>query len=464
MKSPADQNSVTLRRRLLTLLLLPLTLLLIVSLAADYRIAYGPANEAYDHALGDDAVALAGRVRFQDGRLQVDLPAAAEEVLRTDHSDKEFLSIYGPDGIFLAGDPDLRADPPQAGHNPRLTDAEFRARKVRKASYRVLAANGEVTITVAETTRKRELAGSKILAGMMVPNILLIFATLALVYVGIRRGLAPLTLLSEKISQRAAHDLSPLPAGNVPGEAEPLIKAMDGLIEDLRSAAIAQQAFLANAAHQMKTPLAGLQTQLELHVAELPDAYRGRGVRLLEATRRLGHLTHQLLALARSAPDADVSQAKQAVDLGKLLESNASVWFDFALAREIDLGFETAPVVIPGSAWLLAELIANLIDNALNYTPPGGKVTARCGYDNEGMPYLEVEDDGPGIPPAERERIFERFYRTEGTSGQGTGLGLAIVKEVAERHGANISVNSATAQGGTRFRVSFPASVPKIAS
>ena len=266
-----EQSSVTLRRRLLSVLLLLLTLLLIVSLAADYRIAFEPADEAYDHALADDAYALGGRVRFQDGRLQVDLPAAAEAVLRTDHIDQEFLSIYAPGDVLLAGDADLRAAPALAGHNPRLVDAEFRGRKIRKASYRMLSAGGEVTITVAETTRKRERAGSKILAGMMVPNILLICATLALVYVGVRRGLAPLTTLGEQISQRAAHDLSPLPAGNVPGEAEPLIKAMDGLLDDLRSAATAQQAFLANAAHQMKTPLAGLQSQLELHVAELPE-------------------------------------------------------------------------------------------------------------------------------------------------------------------------------------------------
>lgn len=451
----AEHPPGTLRRRLLVLLSAPLTLMLVISLIADYRIAFEPAAEAYDHALTDDVVALAGRIRFLDGKLQVDLPAAAEAVLRTDRNDEEYLSIYGPGDRPLAGDVDLHPDPRLLGVNPRIGDGEFRGHKIRKASYRIDTAGGEVAITVAETTHKRERAGAKILAGMMLPNILMLFAALAIVYVGVRRGLAPLLQLSEQIGRRAPHDLAPLPRSEVPAEAEPLITAMDGLLGDLRSAAMAQQAFLANAAHQLKTPLAGLQTQLELHAAELPEDYRKRAERLLDATRRLGHLTHQLLALARSGPDADISQEKRPVDLGRLLESSASGWFDLALARNIDLGFEAEPVWVNGSEWLLRELLANLIDNALHYTPAGGKVTARCDCDATGRPYVEVEDNGPGIPAAERERIFERFYRAEDSPGQGTGLGLAIVKEVAERHGARIDVHGANPEGGTRFRITF---------
>jgi two-component system sensor histidine kinase TctE len=452
---PPERRPGTLRRRLLVLLLLPLSSLLVVSLVADYRIAFSPAAEAYDHALADDAVALAGRIRFLDAHLQVDLPAAAEAVLRTDRSDQEFLAIRGPNDELLAGDADLFPDPPQLGRNPILSDVRFRQQKIRKATYRIITAAGPVAVTVAETTHKREKAGSKILAGMILPNVLLIIATLALVYLGVRRGLAPLTGLSEEIARRQPHDLSPLPKGDVPAEAEPLIKAMDGLVDDLRSAVTAQQAFLANAAHQLKTPLAGLQTQLELHVEELPGEYRNRAVRLLDATRRLGHLTHQLLALARSVPDANMAHENRPVDLGKLLEAGASAWFDQALRRQIDLGFEAGPAMVKGTAWLLQEMLANLIDNALIYTPAGGQVTARSAIDEKGRPYLEVEDSGPGISPAARERIFERFYRVDGAPGQGTGLGLAIVKEVADRHAATIELGDAPG-GGTRFRVTFP--------
>jgi two-component system, OmpR family, sensor histidine kinase TctE len=451
-----DAPAGTLRRRLLLLLALPLTLLLIFSLAADYHVAFDPADEAYDHALIDDVVALAGGVYIKNAKLQVNLPAETEAVLRSDRSDEEFLSIYGPDGKLLAGDADLRPNPPISGEGIVVSDAEFRGKKIRKASYRITTEAGEVTATVAETTRKRERAGSKILAGMIFPNILLIIATLTLVYIGVRSGLAPLTQLSNEISRREPHDLSPLPNSPVPGEAEPLINAMDVLLEDLRSAAIAQQAFLANAAHQLKTPLASLQTQLELHVQELPGEYQRRASRLLDATHRLGHLTHQLLALARSGPEANLTHEKKPVDLRSLLESNASGWFDMALSKEIDLGFETEKALISGVEWLLRELLGNLIDNALNHTPAGGKVTSRCGTDSDGRVFLEVEDNGPGIPKEERERIFERFYRAAGSPGQGTGLGLAIVKEVAHRHGATILLDNATPNTGTRCRIIFP--------
>ncbi len=445
----------TLRRRLLFLLLLPLTGLLAVSLAIDYKVAFRPAADAYDHALADDAVALAGRVRFQDGRLQVDLPAAAEAVLRTDRSDQEFLSIRGPNDELLTGDADLEPAPAEKGHNPLLSEATFRDKKVRKATYRIETTAGEVAVTVAETTHKRQQTGSQILAAMILPNILLILTVLALVYVGVRKGLAPLDHLSEAINRRAPHDLSPLPRTDVPGEAEPLLRAMDGLIDDLHSAITAQQAFLANAAHQLKTPLASLITQLELHVQELPAEHRKRGGRLLDAGHRLAHLTHQLLALARSGPEANDTHERRAIDLAALLESNASAWYDLALRSNIDLGFETAPASILGSEWLLREMLANLIDNALQYTPAGGKVTARSGVDGRGHPFVEVEDNGPGIPVAERPHIFERFYRPDGAPGQGSGLGLAIVKEVADRHAAAIELHDGEAGSGLRIRVVF---------
>lgn len=445
----------TLRRRLLALLVLPMAALLILSLAFDYRIAFEPAADAYDHALSDDAVALAGRVRYLDSRLQVDLPAAAEAVLRTDRSDEEFLSIYGPTGQLLAGDADLLPEPANRGKNPSLSDGKFRGKKIRKASYRIDTAAGEVVVTVAETTHKRERAGSKILAAMLLPNILLIIGTLSLVYVGVQRGLMPLTQLSEEISKRSPHDLGPLPQRDVPAEAQPLVKAMDGLIEDLRTASAAQQAFLANAAHQLKTPLAGLQTQLELHAQELPAEYANRAQRLLDATRRLGHLTHQLLALARSAPEANLVQEKRPVDLGKLLESCASTWFDQALAHNIDLGFDAAPALIQGSEWMLREMLANLIDNALRYTPDGGTINVRSGMDKN-CAFVEVEDTGPGIPADQQHRIFERFYRINETVSEGSGLGLAIVKEVADRHAARIELKHASSETGTLIRLQFP--------
>ncbi len=209
--------------------------------------------------------------------------------------------------------------------------------------------------------------------------------------------------------------------GDFPAEAQPLIQAMDGLIDDLRSASAAQQAFLANAAHQIKTPLAGLQAQLELHAQELPAEYAPRAQHLLEGSRRLGHLTHQLLALARSGQEANLVQEKRPVDLGQLLEPSASTWFDQAMKHNIDLGFEANPAIVSGSEWMLREMLSNLIDNALRYTQDGGTITVRSGEECN-RPFLEVEDNGPGIPPDKKNLIFERFYRLNESSSEGSGL------------------------------------------
>lgn len=464
----AETSQPTLRRRLLVFLLGPLTLLLVVSLAIDYRIALDPAHAAYDQAMIEDAVALSGRLRAEGGRVLLDLPAAAEAVLRSDSIDQEFFAVYAPNRQLLAGDadlePDARLDDPSSGevNRPQLSSSELRGTRIRKVSLRLDTALGPVTIVVAETMRKREETASTILVAMIAPSVLLIVAALLLVHFGVGRGLMPLIDLSQEIARRSPHDLSPLPHGVVPGEAEPLVRAMSGLIDDLRGVAESQQAFLANAAHQLKTPLAGLQTQLELAAAELPAAHRQRVLQLHDATVRLGYLTHQLLALARSAPEADLAHERHPVDLDQLLLENAGTWYDRALTREIDLGFEAEPACVDGSAWLLRELLANLIDNALQYTPPGGQVTARSGIDLQGHPFVEVEDNGPGIPAEERDRVFERFYRPAGAPGSGTGLGLAIVKEVVDRHGAALLLGEGQAGAvqhagpGTRVRVVFP--------
>lgn len=446
----------TLRKRLVIFLVLPMTALLVISLAIYYRIAFNPADEAYDHAIADDVVALGQRVRLGSKGLEVDLPAAAEAVLRSDSTDQEFFAIYGPEGNLLSGDADLKPDAASPDHPPVFTNSRIHGMKVRKASYSIQLPNGIVTIAVAETTRKRESTGAKILAAMITPNVLLILATLALVNVGVRSGLAPLTRLGGEISRRSPHDLSPLPKEVVPGEAAPLVNAISTLIDDLRVAAQGQQAFLANAAHQLKTPLAGLQTQLELAVAELPESHRQRMVNLRDATFRLGHLAHQLLALARSGTDADISHERRTVALAELARENASTWFDQALNKDIDLGFELEAATTEGSQWLLRELMANLVDNALQYTPASGQVTVRTGTSQEGNPFFEIEDNGPGIPVDERQRIFDRFYRASGTLGAGTGLGLAIVKEVADRHAAEICIADNLPAGGTRIRISFP--------
>lgn len=441
-------------RRLLLFLLGPMALLLVAGVISDYHLAADTANAAFDHSLGDNVAALAAQVRPNGQRLGVDLPREAVNVLRTDLDDEVFFLVRGPDAEALAGDADLPL-PPGGGNGPGYFDADYRLREVRVAFVRMPTTLGAVTVEVAETTAKRDRMARRILLAMIWPNLLLVAATLVLVWIGVRIGLAPLLRLREEIEARSPRDLAPLPESLAPAEARPLVAAINRLLGMLRGASDAQQKFLANAAHQMRTPLAGLQTQLEVAAEELPPEHRERMVQLSQATRRLGHLANQLLALARSAPEAAISHERHPLDLASLVEDAASDFIDAAIARDIDLGFEAEPAPVLGSKWLLRELLANLIDNAIAYTPREGRVTVRSGRDGA-TSFIEVEDNGPGIPPAERERVFERFYRAPGVGGEGCGLGLAIVREIADAHGAAIDIGVPADGRGTRLRVTFP--------
>lgn len=242
-----------------------------------------------------------------------------------------------------------------------------------------------------------------------------------------------------------------------PREVQPMLSRLNQLFGLLREASAAQQRFLADAAHQLRTPLAGLQTQIELATAE--GRFIGRSERLAridEALDRIGHLVSQLLIYARAEPTACASQTFQSVALARLVEQSASIFIDRAIAKGIDLGFEIAPADVQGIPWMLREALGNLIDNALNYTPRGGVVTVRCKA-REGLACIEIEDNGPGIPASERESVFERFYRIPGSGGDGCGLGLAIVREIAELHGAGIELEEPEG-GGLRVKLNFPKS------
>lgn len=251
---------------------------------------------------------------------------------------------------------------------------------------------------------------------------------------------------------------------DMPAEVAALALAINRYTEYQANMAAEQQRFIANVAHQLKNPLAGIYIQMDMLMddsSQQTTEQRTRLIKLHNSIHRIGRLIHQLLSLARCSRDAIDNQAMQLVNLNDLIEENASVWFDSALPKQIDLGFEIAMVTIHGVPWLIGEMLNNLVDNAIKYTPTKGNITIRCGYrTNLQRPFLEVEDNGPGIPPSEREKVFERFYRTNGTRDSGdnsVGLGLAIVKEVTNYHNATIEIGSTNiGTTGTRFAIEFP--------
>lgn len=455
MAQPMSQPS--LRGQLLRLLLLPVGGVLLVSAVASYYLALEPAAEAHDASLIDAGFALADRIRIAGGVTTVDLPIAAEQVLRADRYDKVYYVVRDPSGRPVAGDAGI-PQPPD-GLRPQdtsmLYDATYRGRRVRAAALFAPCGGQLCTITVAETTRKRDALARRILLGSVLPQALLAALTLLIVWFGVARGLAPLNRLSGEIRKRSPRDLSAIEPALAPEETLPVIEALNQLLGRVGEAHLNQQRFLANAAHQLRTPLAGLQAHAELALAQpIPQAARNELEQVHSATVRTARLANQLLALARAEPGGRV-EPLATVALKQVVEGAADEWVHRALARELDLGFDLAPASVHADLFLLREALANLVHNAIEYLPRGGHITVRTGM-RQGQAFIEVEDDGPGIPAAERSRVAERFYRIPGTLGTGSGLGLAIVREIAAAHGATLEIGDGPNGKGCRVEIKFP--------
>ena len=440
----------SLRAHLLRMLLPPIAALLALGAVVAYYPSSEPTTEAYDQSLVDIGIALGAYIQATPTGYRLELPVAVEQVLRTDRHDLIFYRVLSPSGVHIAGDDDL----PRPTSEAQAYDGMFEGRKVRVVTVATPCGPSPCTVLVAETTNKRARAAREFLLTSMLPGLLIAFATLLIVWFGVKRGLRPLARLSDEIKSRSAGDLRPIDAAGAPEETRPLVGALNGLLTEVSAASRKQQRFLADAAHQLRTPLAGLRAHAELALAQpLPDASRAQVEQVHQATIRTARLANQLLALARAEPGA--RSITSLVDLKSLVEGEADAWVHQALARDIDLGFELAPAPVEGDAFLLREALANLVHNALEYSARGARVTVRTGSGERGA-FLEVEDDGPGIPSAERPRVLERFYRVPGTPGTGSGLGLAIVREIVASHGAALAINEGMGARGCRVGITFP--------
>jgi two-component system sensor histidine kinase TctE len=461
MNRPRNPKS-GIRRRLLLWLLPPLFALLLASLAADYRFVYAPANAGYDHSLSDTALAISSCVGIHDGKPTLALSQQAERVLRVDSHDRIYFAVRDGNGNLIAGDAEL---PPVNGapsENPSFYDGQVADKPIRGAVFRTSTPAGEVLIQVAETTIKRQLLAQRILTALIIPFILIAFLVVAAVVFVVGAALEPLRRLRTEVEDRPPQDLSPLPEEPVPEEVRPLIAAINRLFFRVAESIAAEQRFLANAAHQLRTPVTALQTQIELaELEEDPQKQKARLRQLGQAAERVSRLVQQLLSLARAMPSGAI--AMQPLDLRDIVERIASSHLDAAIARDIDLGFESEHATVAGIGFLLQELLANLVDNALHYIPTGGRVTVRSRREGDAC-IMEVEDDGPGIPADERDRIFDRFYRRAGSPGDGCGLGLSIVREIAELHGGRVDIMDAASPTGACVRVTLPAAPSGVSS
>ena len=452
----------TLRAQLLWRLLPSVLCVVLITTFFAYTLALSLARDAYDAALFDSARSLAQQIQRNDGpTLAVHLPREAEEILVSDPYDRIFYRVASADGTTLAGDPRLPLPTVELTEAAPVNfyDAQISGERVRVSAYGVFRGTQTpvATIIFAETLVKRSRLAQHVLFTIIMPLLLLTLVVAALVWYGVRSGLAPLNDLASTLSKRGWGDLRAVGGEQVPGEVRPLIAELDSLMQRLEAAQSAQQRFISEAAHQLRTPLAGLTAQVEraLLVKDV-ESMKPALTQLGSSSRRLARLVNQLLTLAKAEPGNNPQHELASLDLSTIVQETCREWVPEALRKNVDLGFagETDPVQIVGHELLVAEMLDNLIDNALRYgAQPGQSVTVRLAA----RPHVEivVEDEGPGILENERGRIFERFHRLPGSAPGGCGLGLAIVREIARLHGAEVSVETPASGVGTAFRVRF---------
>lgn len=430
-------------------------MLLLAGAATGYWVAHRSATLAYDRALWDVALAIAQELAIRDGEPVLVLTSQARDALLTDKFDQLYFAVRGPQGELLAGEGGLSMParwPAEAVSKGRVYyDGTLYGKAVRIAAVKAELDGEWYTVLAGETVIKRITLAREILLGMLLPELLLSALSLAVIWFGVRFGLKPLTTLREELAGRSHADLRAVTAA-VPEEIQPVVNEINELLRRLEHSLDTQRHFVSDAAHQLRTPIAALQAQVEALLAESDPMLREQLQGTLAATHRLAHLVEQMLMLAKAQPS--LAQTRQRVVIDRLIQGAAEEWLPAAIMRDVDLGFDLAPAAVPGNALLLREVLANLIDNALRHTPRGGSVTVRCG-DGEDGAWLAVEDSGPGIPETDREKVFERFYQSPGSSSRGSGLGLAIVREIARQHGGKASIDRSPELGGARVTVRF---------
>ena len=441
-------------------MLTPLLLLWPASLALTWLVAQNIADKPFDRALEYNVQALAQLVVVKNGQTQFNLPQPARELLRADDVDQIYYQVIGLQGELVSGEKEVPAPPETIKTSVwevKLRDEEIRGLPVRVATIWIqsdLPGARDVLVQVAETREKRSVLATEIIKGVMLPQFVILPLAVLLVWLALVRGTRPLNQLEARIRARKSDDLSPLDETSVPQEVVPLVSSVNGLLTRLKDSMAAQKRFLADAAHQLKTPLAGLRMQADLALRQSASAddLKLSLQQIGRSSIRATHTVNQLLALARAEGGGNV-MTLQACDLVVLTRDVVQDAIPRAMEKRIDLGYEGLPVndasaVVQANPTLMKEMIRNLVDNALNYTPSSaenpGIVTVRVTSDGIAKAvFLQVEDTGPGIPEAERELVMQPFYRVLGTNTDGSGLGLAIVQEIAQKHQAVLTVEDA---------------------
>jgi two-component system sensor histidine kinase TctE len=466
-------RTLSLRRQLVIWVLLPQLVLWVAGGIATYRLAVRYVNQAADATLSQATRSLARRVKPIGNGLLIDFPRAAQEVLETDPNDRLFYMVSTPPGEFILGNNSIPMPP--ASMKPRLNDPYFydgellgaapvgqrgprEAIKVRIAALYLPYGTAEgrqqwMLVQVARNMAHRQDIFKMILIDTLLPLSGLIPLMTIVVWIGTGAGLAPLLRLRKEVEGRSPLDLAPLQIESAPQEVRSLVRALNALLASVRQNVNAQKRFIADAAHQLRTPLAGLKSQTALAIAATDDPALIARLKLVDQSATRGaHLINQLLMLARADPEAVTAADKAPVDVAAFVQEIVAEYVPRALRAQIDLGMDDAPppadgapLRIEANALLLREALTNVLDNAIKYTGRGGEITVRIEPDGDHV-VVAVADNGPGIPEADRGRVFERFVRAT-DQGEGCGLGLSIVRDIVAQHGGTVELQDVQPHG-----------------
>jgi two-component system, OmpR family, sensor histidine kinase TctE len=425
-----------------------------------------------DRLLLASAQTIAGEINVQDGVISALIPPSALGIFNSGAGDRVIYKVLDPSGDLIAGLPDVPLPSQKVAALASIGfDAIFRGQPYRFAAVAQPLAGvpktsgdygGDALIVVGSTTRERDaLAASLWLQGVQPMAVMLVLVA-ALGWLGLVRGLKPLDQLRRAVADRSGDHLSPLPLEGMPTEVRPLVLALNDALARLDRYIDAQRRFIANAAHQMRTPLTVLKMQTHYGLTGEGDGTRAEALTALDrGIDALMRLVGQLLILARAEPRTPTKPDVKPADMGALVGEALVSLGPLALDRDIDLSFDNAledaepPARVKASPTLLREMVVNLVDNALRYTPKGGTVAVSLDRSSDSV-RLRVQDSGPGIPAEERTRVFERFYRVLGSGTEGNGLGLAIVHEIVTGAGGNVMLMDGSGGSGLTVEVILP--------
>lgn len=456
----------SLQRELLGWLVVPLTAVVSFNVWTTYKNAAETANLITDRTLLASARVIAENIRENDGVLEAPIPPAALEMFASDQPDRVVYRVTTPRGQVIAGYPDVIAPPGQpVDLNPVYFETTFRDQPVHAVAIAqpiVSKLNpGNAMVAVGQTLRAHDKLMTSLWLKALRDQVLLVAAAGLLGVFGLRRGLAPILRLRNDVMERDPAELKPFAADTVQSELRPLVEALNEAFDRIQRQMATQRRFVANAAHQLRTPLALLKTQVSVGLRERDIGTKDEVLAAVDmSVDGMARLSNQLLSLAR-AEQGSASLMKSEVDFGAVARDALEGLAQAALARNIDLGFESGEdgLAVWGHPTLLRELVVNLVDNALRYTPQGGSVTVGIGQE-AGWVALKVEDTGPGIADGDREKVFERFFRGFEAGSEGTGLGLAIVREIVSSHDGHIELANRRPPPGLSAQVRLPAHPP----